>query len=207
MNGSMFQHHGLFKVPPSKTFLIKIPGPLFAFLSLFFTAGAILLILLTLLAGTVNHSPLNNIYFLQADTSNIPGAAAQSRWTFWNICRVTNGKSACGAVHPAFPLDPTSKSNFHTKTGVPHQFYQYVPIAPYIRMNLARRIANLLNSTNEYYYLTRFMFAFVLIGLFFAVCSLFTGFLALCTRIGAYLSGLLGFLAMFFQALTAALMT
>ncbi len=51
------------------------------------------------------------------------------------------------------------------------------------------------------------MFAFVLIGLFFAVCSLFTGMLALCSRIGAYLSGLLNMTALFFQTITAALMT
>lgn len=63
------------------------------------------------------------------------------------------------------------------------------------------------NSTNEYYYLSRFMFAFYLIALFFAVCALLTGLLALCSRIGAYFSGLNTMIAMFFQALTAALMT
>lgn len=51
------------------------------------------------------------------------------------------------------------------------------------------------------------MFAFVLIGLFFAVISLFTGLLALCTRIGSYISGFVGLIGLFFQTLTAALMT
>ncbi len=51
------------------------------------------------------------------------------------------------------------------------------------------------------------MFAFVLVGLFFAVCALFLGLLALCSRIGSYLSGALCLVALFFQTLTAALMT
>lgn len=51
------------------------------------------------------------------------------------------------------------------------------------------------------------MFAFYLIALFFATCALFTGLLALCTRLGAYLSGLNTGLALFFQALAASLMT
>lgn len=55
--------------------------------------------------------------------------------------------------------------------------------------------------------MTRFMFAFMLIALFFAVMGLFTGLLALCTRIGAYLSGLLTTIAAFFQAIQVSLMT
>lgn len=61
--------------------------------------------------------------------------------------------------------------------------------------------------THKYYYLTRFMFAFVLISLFFAVCALFLGLLALFSRIGSYLSSALCSFALFFQTLTAALMT
>lgn len=91
----------------------------------------------------------------------------------------------CGAVHPAFPLDPPSGRNFNTTTNIPVQFI----------------------GTRKYFYLTRFMFAFVLIALFFAVCSLFTGLLALCSRIGSYLSGFLNMIALFFQTLTACLMT
>lgn len=63
------------------------------------------------------------------------------------------------------------------------------------------------SRTHKYYYLTRFMFAFVLIGLFFAVCALFLGLLALCSRIGSFLSSALCLVALFFQTLTAALMT
>lgn len=51
------------------------------------------------------------------------------------------------------------------------------------------------------------MFAFYLVALFFAAIALFTGVLALCTRFGAYLSGLNTMIALFFQTLAAALMT
>ena len=51
------------------------------------------------------------------------------------------------------------------------------------------------------------MFPFIIIGLFFAVLSLFTGLLAMCTRIGSYLSGFLAWLALTFQTITTSLMT
>ena len=51
------------------------------------------------------------------------------------------------------------------------------------------------------------MFAFVLIGLFFAVCALFLGVVALISRIGSFLGSATCTLALFFQTLTAALMT
>jgi hypothetical protein len=51
------------------------------------------------------------------------------------------------------------------------------------------------------------MFAFYLIALFFGAVGLMTGFLALCSRLGGYLSGLTVAIALFFQTLAAALMT
>lgn len=161
--------------------------PIFALLSLFFTAGAIVLILLTLLAGTVDSNATNPVYFLQADTSNIPNAPATSRWTFWNYCDSdsSSARELCNGISPAFPLDPPSGRNFGTEDGVPAQFI----------------------GTRKFFYLTRFMFAFVLIGIFFAACSLLTGLLALCTRIGAFISGALNMMGLFFQMLTAILMT
>ncbi|KAJ5212141.1 uncharacterized protein N7498_003787 [Penicillium cinerascens] len=156
------------------------------FLGLFFTAGAILLIFLVILGGARNTIPLNEIYFLEADTSNIPGAPAISRWTFWSLCSVApDGKSICGTSHPDHPFDPPNPNNFNTTINVPHQFI----------------------GTNHYFLTSRFMFPFILIGLFFAVCSLFTGFLAMCTRIGSYVSSLLAWLALTFQTIMTCLMT
>lgn len=93
------------------------------FFGLFFTASAILLMFLTLLGGARNTTPLNIIYFLQANTSAIPGAPAVSRWTFWQLCAVNaNGKSECGSSHPDFPFDPRGPRNFNTTIGVPSGF-------------------------------------------------------------------------------------
>lgn len=161
---------------------------IFGLLSLILIAGGMLLSLFILIAGAVDGSPVNKWYFLEADTSNIPGAPSLSRWTFWNIVDgATGSNDKVGAsysnVKPARPLDPPR--NFGTTTNVPEEFI----------------------NTRYYYYMTRFMFAFTLIALFWALCSLVLGVLALCTRIGAYLSSVLALLAAVFQALTAALMT
>jgi hypothetical protein len=156
------------------------------FLGLFFMAASILLIFLTLLGGARNSTPLNEIYFLQADTGNIPGAPSISRWTFWNVCGVTNnGRNDCGKTHPDYPFDPPSHRTFDTTVNVPPQFI----------------------GTNHYFLTSRFMFPFIIIGLFFAVCSLFTGLLSMCTRIASYLSGFLAWLALTFQGITTCLMT
>lgn len=86
-------------------------------------------------------------------------------------------------MRAALPFNPSG--NFLTSNGLPQ---------------------NLVNN-NTYYYLSRFMFAFYLIALFFAVCALLLSFIALCTRLGAFLTGSMTFLAILFQALAAALMT
>ena len=55
--------------------------------------------------------------------------------------------------------------------------------------------------------MSRIFFAFILIALFFTVCSLILGFLALCSRIGSYLSSVLCMIGLGFQTVAAALMT
>ncbi|MCJ1255779.1 hypothetical protein MMC24_003596 [Lignoscripta atroalba] len=160
------------------------PRPLFALISLILIAGACLLILLTVLAGAVDANPVNKIYFLEAATSGISGAPPVSRWTLWNVCDIApTGLNMCPGVRAAFPLDPPR--NFGTDQGVPPTFL----------------------GTKKFFYLTRFMFAFVFISLFFAVSALFLGIFALCSRIGSYLSSLTCSVALFFQTLTACLMT
>jgi len=138
------------------------------------------------LTGGVNGSPLDKFYFLEASTNGIPNARNPSRWTFFAICGAdpSSGHNAnCGAPVPALPFDPPR--NFGTQQNLPEQFI----------------------GTHQYYYLSRFMFAFYLIALFFAAVALLSGLLALCSRLGGYLSSLMTFIALFFQSLAASLMT
>lgn len=160
--------------------------PILGLSSLTILAGGILLQFLVILSGGVNGNPENQIYFLEASNiGNIPNARNPSRWTFFAVCGVdSNGRNAnCGAAVPALPFDPPR--NFHTQTNVPQLFI----------------------GTHHYYYMSRFMFAFYITALFFSVIALFTGLLALCSRLGGYISGLTTGVALFFQTLAAALMT
>lgn len=165
---------------------------LFSLASLILLAGGVLFMFFILLSGAIHGSFVNDWYFLEADTSNIPNAPPTSRWTYWNVCGIDDSnRNDCGdrpyeQVHPAFPLDPASPREFGTTVNMP---------------------ANFVDNHGYYFYMTRFMFAFMLIALFFAVMALFTGVLALCTRIGAYLSGLLAMIALVFQLIQCSLMT
>jgi hypothetical protein len=149
-------------------------------------AGGVLLQFFTILSGAINSAPLDRFYFLEASTSGITGARNPSRWTFFAICGAdpTSGHNAnCGAVVPALPFDPPR--NFGTQNGVPQQFI----------------------GTHQYYYLSRFMFAFYLIALVFGAIALLTGLLALVSRLGGYISSMTTSIALFFQTLAATLMT
>ncbi|PGH13462.1 hypothetical protein AJ80_06331 [Polytolypa hystricis UAMH7299] len=160
-------------------------GSCSAFLALIFNAGAFILMILTLLGGAQDKNPLDRTWFLEADTSNIPGARDTSRWTFWNICGVKNGRNDCPGTSPAFPLNPPAHSNFDTTQNIPHQFI----------------------GTRKYFYLTRFMFAFMLIGLFFVFVALVSGLAALCTRVGSWISTVFITIGLILQIITASLMT
>jgi len=139
-----------------------------------------------ILSGGIQSSPENKIYFLQADTNGIPSARNPSRWTYWAICGVddeTGNNNDCGSRVADLPFDP--KRNFGTTFNLPES----------------------MQHGNSYYYLSRFAWVFFLLALLFAVFAFFLGALALCTRIGAYLSSLMTFIALGWQTLAAALMT
>ena len=85
-----------------------------------------------------------------------------------------------------------------------HSFQTWILIP--IEANSKDR-ANSFCRSRKYFYITRFMFAFTLIALFFAVLSLFTGLIALCSRIGSYISSLLCLIALIFQTVATGLMT
>jgi len=162
---------------------------LFGLVSLFVTAGGCVMLFFIILAGTTDSDPLNRVYFLWADTSNISGAPNTSEWTLWNVCESGNNGSGgmttnCGSVHAANPFLP--QQNFGTSNNIPQEF---------------------LNDHKTYYYLSRFTFAFYLISLFFMLGSMVTGMLALCSRLGSAISALAAAWALFCITVTAALMT
>jgi len=160
--------------------------PILAILSLVLVAGGVLLQFFTILSGAINSTPINKFYFLEASTQGIPNARNPSRWTYFAICGAdpsTGNNDNCGNVVPALPFDPPR--NFGTQQGVPQSFL----------------------GTKEYFYLSRFMFAFYLIALVFASIALLTGLLALVSRLGGYISSMTTSIALFFQSLAAALMT
>lgn len=163
---------------------ITITGPLFGIVSFILLAGGILLQFFIILTGTTESSPLNQIYFLQSTTNRIPGAINPARWTYFAVCGVVDGNNAnCGPTQAALPFSPAD--NFGTTTGVP----------------------DALIGNGKYYYMSRTMFAFYLIALFFAVIALFMSGLALCTRLGAYLSGAMTAIALIMQIVASSLQT
>lgn len=70
--------------------------------ALIFLGGAIVLLFFVILSGTTNTSPLNQTYFLQADTNGITGAKAVSQWTYFYICGP--GNQDCTRASPAMPF-------------------------------------------------------------------------------------------------------
>jgi len=148
--------------------------------------GALVMMIFVVLSGVQDTTPLNKIFFLQADLSQVPGAQATTQWTFFYICGVDNQN--CGSAHPALPFGYAWLNN---SQNVPSQL-----VGPHGS-----------GTTSEYYfYMWRFGWVFYLIGLFFAVITFFTGILS-CTRIGSGLSGLMALITTFFTTLAAILMT
>ncbi|EME38935.1 hypothetical protein DOTSEDRAFT_75589 [Dothistroma septosporum NZE10] len=168
---------------------MAIARPILGLVAIVLLAGGIVLQFLVILSG-LNSTPLNQIYFLQADTNGITNGNDQlrnpARWTYLDICGVgANGHNAdCTSTRAALPFDPVR--NFGTTTGVPDAF---------------------VNHSGYYFYISRFAWVFYLIALFFAVVAFLLSVFALFARLGAYLSGFTVFLAVGMQAIAAALMT
>ena len=163
--------------------------PFLSLAAIILLAGGIVLQFFCVLSGAVHSSPVNLVYFLQASTDGVSGGRPNLpnpiRWTFFALCGSDGTRNSnCYPVRAALPFDPST--NFDTNSGLPNAF---------------------MDGNNKFYLLSRFFFAFYLIALFFAVISFLLSVFALCARLGSYLTGFTVFLALFFQTLTAALMT
>jgi hypothetical protein len=72
------------------------------FVSLILIAGALVLMFFVVLSGLKSTTPLNKVYFLQADTSSISGARSISQWTYFYVCG--SGNTDCGKAVPGLPI-------------------------------------------------------------------------------------------------------
>jgi hypothetical protein len=134
--------------------------------------------------------PLNETFFLSADISslNTNGAidtpSGYGQWTLWGICgATTDGRNVnCGSHKAAFPFSPADNFN----GTVPAYFTDH---------------------EHFLWYGSRFMFAFFIIALAFAIFSMFTGLLALCSRLGSAVSSVFALAACVIDIVAAALMT
>lgn len=139
------------------------------------------------LAGVSNTTPLNNTYFMSADTSGITGARARSQWTYFYIC--SPGNVDCSGAWPA-----------------PGFGWAWSANAANAPSEIIGDQGN--GTTNQYYYLLwRFSWVFYIIALFFAVIAWFAGFLACCGRLGSALAGFSTLVALFFYTIAVSLMT
>lgn len=125
------------------------------FINLFILAGALLLMFLIVMAGSTDTHPLNKFYWLKADTSDIPGAYSESSWSFWGVCDHNNFHDC--KLGPAYPISPVD--NFDTTSNVPSDF---------------------VDNRDNFYYLSRFGFSFLIIALFFGVFAFIIYVLGFC---------------------------
>lgn len=151
-------------------------------LNLFLLAGTTLLLVFLVLSGSTNHFPFNRFYWVRGDTSGISGAPSQATWTFWGVCEYGNyGDCTTG---PAFPISPVD--NFGTTKNVPSDF---------------------VDNRDTYYYLSRFSFAFILLGLAFTGFAFIVDVLGFCFVIIDKIVIFLVVLALIFISGAAALQT
>lgn len=151
-------------------------------LNFIFLAGTTLVLIFLTLSGATNHFPFNTFYWVRGDTSAISGAPVQSAWTFWGVCDYNDFGSCTSG--PAFPISPVD--NFGTTVNVPSDF---------------------VTNRNTFYYLTRFSFAFLLLGLAFAGFAFFIVIVGFCfSVVDKVVAGLVVF-ALFFISATASLQT
>lgn len=140
-----------------------------------------------ILSGVRDHTPLNRVWFLRADTSGIAGSNRPvSQWTYFKICGESNRN--CDKSKAALPL---GYAWYDDSTGAPSA--------------LTGNHGN--NTTSRYYfYMWRFGWVFYFIAFILANFALLSGLLA-CLKIVTIGTGLLTLASLFFLTLAACLMT
>jgi hypothetical protein len=147
------------------------------------------MLFLLILAGAYDINPLNKIFFLEADTSRIPNAEnGISHWTLYNLCGSNSGLNyQCRKPNQAaYPFDPVR--NFGTTDNIPQDF---------------------IDHQHTYYYLSRFLYAFLIISVVFAVMAWFLAVLAIIIpmQFAVASAALFSAIAWFCVAFSACVMT
>lgn len=140
------------------------------------------MLIFLVLSGSTNTFPFNKFYWVRADTSGISGAPSEAAWTFWGVCEFSDFGSCTEG--PAFPISPVD--NFGTTAGVPQDF---------------------ITNRNTYYYLSRFSFAFILLGLAFSAFALLVNVLGFCLLVIDKIVIFLVVFALVFLAAAASMQT
>lgn len=150
-------------------------------------AGSLLLLWFIILSGVTSNTPLDKTYFLRADTDGISGARPITQWTYFYFCG--DGNQDCGGAHaaPAFGKAWDSRPS-EAPSSLVGGYGGHT-------------------TSYHYYYLWRFGWVFFIITLFFETLAFFSGFLACCGRLGAAVSSLIAFAALFFHTIATVLMT
>jgi hypothetical protein len=140
-----------------------------------------------ILSGVKSTTPLNNTFFLRADTSGITGARPVTQWAFFRICGL--GNTDCRRSWADPPIGRAWASN---PSGAPAEL-----VGPHGGGT----------TSFHYFYMWRFGWVFYLIALFFETIAFFAAFIGCCGRLGAAISGLVTVTALFFLTIAVSLMT
>ncbi|KAI1496631.1 SUR7 protein [Biscogniauxia marginata] len=156
-------------------------------LSLVFIGGSIVLLFFVILSGVQDTSPLNQTFFLSADTDGITGARQVSQWAYFYICGP--GNTDCSGAWPAPPVGWAWSAN---PENAPEQL-----------------VGSYGGNTTSYsfFYLWRFGWVFYLITLVFSIVAFFTSFVACCGRLGSAIAGFAALVALVFHTVAVSLMT
>lgn len=141
---------------------------LITFIPILLLLGSALLLFFINLAGASDKSVLRKLYWSQATTRGISGAPhSVTRWTMYNSCGVSNGENVdCTSNSPAYPFSP--KDNFGSSGSLPSSFTK---------------------NRDTYFYLSRFAYAFFLIGLVLNIVAILSVFVSCC--LSGVISGLI----------------
>lgn len=161
---------------------------IFAILPLILLAGALVLLILTLLSGGVQKTPINKFYYLQAalTSDTIMSPDNMLRFTNYNVCGVQNGLNVnCGPTKAAYGFSPA--------TNLPNT----TPALP----------QSIIDHNSRSRTTSRTFYAFLLMAAFFTMVAMFMSLAGCLGRLGSFLGLVFAFIAFVMCAIAASLMT